>query len=247
AACFSRSQQSTRMSRKLLLDQSSEIVSQQLCDGCGMLFRELSRFVLERCICSHKGLTDSIYPHGNQSYLAQQKGKCSCKYISGGIFKVKARRLCSARRAKVLPVSVLISKLLVLLCCRDLMLQKLLDFGEVKISYISFFDIKKHETVNSRWDLELGQEQMRLVKRPSTGNYFSQAPFPPFMSKGLCQSKINLDVQASEVFLKDGKFFYKNSGDMLQTSSMKDSDPQKFWCSAHQKCYMFGRRGSFNS
>ncbi|KAH0899533.1 hypothetical protein HID58_032443 [Brassica napus] len=172
------------MSRKLLLDQSSEIVSQQLCDGCGMLFRELSRFVLERCICSHKGLTDSIYPHGNQSYvhrvsflpsfitlslslfsqLAQQKGKCSCKYISGGIFKVKARRLCSARGAKV---------------------QKLLDFGEVKISYISFFDIKKHETVNSRWDLELGQEQMRLVKRPSTGNYFSQAPFPPFMSKGL--------------------------------------------------------------
>ncbi|CAF2191978.1 unnamed protein product [Brassica napus] len=102
--------------------------------------------------------------------------------------RVKARRLCSARGAKVLPVSVLISKLLVLLCCRDLMLydkslcfnhrQKLLDFGEVKISYISFFDIKKHETVNSRWDLELGQEQMRLVKRPSTGNYFSQAPFP---------------------------------------------------------------------
>ncbi|WZY73305.1 hypothetical protein YC2023_005545 [Brassica napus] len=41
-------------------------------------------------------------------------------------------------------------------------LQKLLDFGEVKISYISFFDIKKHETVNSRWDLELGQEQMRF-------------------------------------------------------------------------------------
>ncbi|KAH0909796.1 hypothetical protein HID58_033117, partial [Brassica napus] len=125
------------------------------------LSRELSRFVLERCICSHKGLTDSIYPHGNQSYvhrvsflpsfitlslslfsqLAQQKGKCSCKYISGGIFKVKARRLCSARGAKV---------------------QKLLDFGEVKISYISFFDIKKHETVNSRWDLELGQEQMRV-------------------------------------------------------------------------------------
>ncbi|CAG7864060.1 unnamed protein product, partial [Brassica rapa] len=113
------------------------------------------------------------------------------------------------------------------------MLQKLLDFGEVKRSYISFFDIEKHETVNSRWDLELGQEQMRLVKRPSTGNYFSQTPFPPFMSKGLCQSKINLDVQASEVFLIDGKFFYKNSGDMLQTSSMKDSDPQKFWCSAH--------------
>ncbi|CAF1924188.1 unnamed protein product [Brassica napus] len=112
------------------------------------------------------------------SSLLNKKGKCSCKYISGGIFKVKARRLCSARGAKVLPVSVLISKLLVLLCCRDLMLQKLLDFGEVKISYISFFDIKKHETVNSRWDLELGQEQMRLVKRPSTGNYFSQAPFP---------------------------------------------------------------------
>lgn len=42
--------------------------------------------------------------------------------------------------------------------------QKLLDFGEVKRSYISFFDIEKHETVNSRWDLELGQEQMRLVK-----------------------------------------------------------------------------------
>ena len=57
----------------------------------------------------------------------------------------------------------------VILCCMINPLcfnhrQKLLDFGEVKISYISFFDIKKHETVNSRWDLELGQEQMRLVK-----------------------------------------------------------------------------------
>ncbi|KAF3534675.1 hypothetical protein DY000_02041254 [Brassica cretica] len=40
--------------------------------------------------------------------------------------------------------------------------QKLLDFGEVKRSYISFFDIEKHETVNSRWDLKLGQEQMRF-------------------------------------------------------------------------------------
>ncbi|WZY73304.1 hypothetical protein YC2023_005544 [Brassica napus] len=47
----------------------SKFFSFQLCDGCGMLFRELSRFVLERCICSHKGLTDSIYPHGNQSYV----------------------------------------------------------------------------------------------------------------------------------------------------------------------------------
>ncbi|WZZ61617.1 hypothetical protein YC2023_061724 [Brassica napus] len=110
--------------------------------------------------------------------LAQQKGKCSCKYISGGIFKVKARRMCSARGAKLLPVSVLISKLLLLLCCRDLML----------------YD--KSPLFQSQ------AETLRLW-------------------------------QASEVFLKDEKFFYKNSGDMLQTSSMKDSDPQKFWCSAH--------------
>ncbi|KAH0918549.1 hypothetical protein HID58_026209 [Brassica napus] len=157
------------MSRKLLLDQSSEIVSQQLCDGCGMLFRELSRFVLERCICSHKGLTDSIYPHGNQSYvhrvsflpsfitlslslfsqLAQQKGKCSCKYISGGIFKSESH-YCIVGYVEYDMEADLDSW------------QKLLDFGEVKISYISFFDIKKHETVNSRWDLELGQEQMRV-------------------------------------------------------------------------------------
>ncbi|KAG5387485.1 hypothetical protein IGI04_038955 [Brassica rapa subsp. trilocularis] len=203
------------MSRKLLLDQSSEIVSQQLCDGCGMLFRELSRFVLERCICSHKGLTDSIYPHGNQSYLAQQKGKCSCKYISGGIFKSESH-YCIVGYVEYDMEADLDSW------------QKLLDFGEVKISYISFFDIKKHETVNSRWDLELGQEQMRF----DIGK----------------EKEVKLvKKQASEVFLKDGKFFYKNSGDMLQTSSMKDSDPQKFWCSAHQKCYIFGRRGSFNS
>ncbi|CAN6861082.1 unnamed protein product [Brassica oleracea] len=214
------------MSSKLLLDQSSEIVSQQ----------RIFQICIGKMHLQPQG-SDRLYlPHletrATYIELAQQKGKCSCKYISGGIFKVKTRRMCSARGAKLLPVSVLISKLLLLLCCMINPL-KLLDFGEVKRSYISFFDIEKHETVNSRWDLELGQEQMRLVKRPSTGNYFSQAPFPPFMSKGLCQSKINLDVQASEVFLKDEKFFYKNSGDMLQTSSMKDSDPQKFWCSAH--------------
>ncbi|CAF1932898.1 unnamed protein product [Brassica napus] len=186
------------MSSKLLLDQSSEIVSQQ----------RIVQICIGKMHLQPQGSDRLHLPHmetrATYIELAQQKGKCSCKYISGGIFKVKARRMCSARGAKLLPVSVLISKLLLLLCCRDLMLQKLLDFGE-----------------------------MRLVKRPSTGNYFSQAPFPPFMSKGLCQSKINLDVQASEVFLKDEKFFYKNSGDMLQTSSMKDSDPQKFWCSAH--------------
>ncbi|CAN6847529.1 unnamed protein product [Brassica oleracea] len=232
------------MSSKLLLDQSSEIVSQQ----------RIVQICIGKMHLQPQGSDRLHLPHmetrATYIELAQQKGKCSCKYISGGIFKVKARRMCSARGAKLLPVSVLISKLLLLLCCMINPLcfnhrQKLLDFGEVKRthilfitvsrsnSYISFFDIEKHETVNSRWDLELGQEQMRLVKRPSTGNYFSQAPFPPFMSKGLCQSKINLDVQASEVFLKDEKFFYKNSGDMLQTSSMKDSDPQKFWCSAH--------------
>ncbi|CAF1700076.1 unnamed protein product [Brassica napus] len=216
------------MSSKLLLDQSSEIASQQ----------RIVQICIGKMHLQPQGSDRLHLPHmetrATYIELAQQKGKCNCKYISGGIYKhVKARRMYSARGAKLLPVSVLISKLLLLLCCRDLMLQKLLDFGEVKTSYISFFDIEKHETVNSRWDLELGQEQMRLVKRPSTGNYFSQAPFPPFMSKGLCQSKINLDVQASEVFLKDEKFFYKNSGDMLQTSSMKDSDPQKFWCSAH--------------
>uniref|UniRef100_A0A0D3B523 Uncharacterized protein n=1 Tax=Brassica oleracea var. oleracea TaxID=109376 RepID=A0A0D3B523_BRAOL len=213
------------MSSKLLLDQSSEIISQQrivqICIGKMHLQPQGS----DRLHLPHME-TGAMYIE-----LAQQKGKCSCKYISGGIFKVKARRMCSARGAKLLPVSVLISKLLLLLCCRDLMLQKLLDFGEVKRSYISFFDIEKHETVNSRWDLELGQEQMRLVKRPSTGNYFSQAPFPPFMSKGLILARRK--KQASEGFLKDEKFFYKNSGDMLQTSSMKDSDPQKFWCSAH--------------
>ncbi|KAL0674011.1 hypothetical protein Bca4012_001992 [Brassica carinata] len=171
------------MSSKLLLDQSSEIISQQrivqICIGKMHLQPQGS----DRLHLPHME-TGAMYIE-----LAQQKGKCSCKYISGGIFKVKARRMCSARGAKLLPVSVLISKLLLLLCCRDLMLQKLLDFGEVKRSYISFFDIEKHETVNSR--------------------------------------------QASEGFLKDEKFFYKNSGDMLQTSSMKDSDPQKFWCSAH--------------
>ncbi|KAG5379243.1 hypothetical protein IGI04_027085 [Brassica rapa subsp. trilocularis] len=190
------------MSRKLLLDQSSEIVSQQLCDGCGMLFRELSRFVLERCICSHKGLTDSIYPHGNQSYLAQQKGKCSCKYISGGIFKSESH-YCIVGYVEYDMEADLDSW------------QKLLDFGEVGSRawtradevgkgsfspiYVKRFDIGK-------------EKEVKLVKK-----------------------------------CLDGKFFYKNSGDMLQTSSMKDSDPQKFWCSAHQKCYMFGRRGSFNS
>ncbi|KAG5415774.1 hypothetical protein IGI04_003341 [Brassica rapa subsp. trilocularis] len=232
------------MSRKLLLDQSSEIVSQQLCDGCGMLFRELSRFVLERCICSHKGLTDSIYPHGNQSYLAQQKGKCSCKYISGGIFKSESH-YCIVGYVEYDMEADLDSW------------QKLLDFGEVKISYISFFDIKKHETVNSRWDLELGQEQMRLVKllHFQSRDLLLVITSHRLLFPHLCQKfdigkekEVKLvKKQASEVFLKDGKFFYKNSGDMLQTSSMKDSDPQKFWCSAHQKCYIFGRRGSFNS
>ncbi|KAH0880365.1 hypothetical protein HID58_067759 [Brassica napus] len=131
------------MSSKLLLDQSSEIVSQQ----------RIVQICIGKMHLQPQGSDRLHLPHmetrATYIELAQQKGKCSCKYISGGIFKVKARRMCSARGAK---------------------LQKLLDFGE-----------------------------MRLVKRPSTGNYFSQAPFPPFMSKGLCQSKINLDVCLTDI------------------------------------------------
>ncbi|CAF1853779.1 hypothetical protein HID58_061097 [Brassica napus] len=40
---------------------------------------------------------------------------------------------------------------------------KLLDFGELKRSCISFFDIKKHEIANSG-GLDLGQEQLSLAK-----------------------------------------------------------------------------------
>ncbi|KAL0716217.1 hypothetical protein Bca4012_065539 [Brassica carinata] len=77
-AGFDRSQQSGSISSKLLLDQSLEIISQQLCDRRGISFRELARFVMGRCICSQNGLTYSLTPHGNQSYkLAQQKGRCS--------------------------------------------------------------------------------------------------------------------------------------------------------------------------
>ncbi|KAF2611042.1 hypothetical protein F2Q70_00008393 [Brassica cretica] len=129
------------MSSKLLLDQSSEIISQQICIGKMHLQPQGS----DRLHLPHME-TGAMYIE-----LAQQKGKCSCKYISGGIFKVKARRMCSARGAKLLPVSVLISKLLLLLCCRDLMLyDKSLLFQS------------QAETLRLWWDLELGQEQMRF-------------------------------------------------------------------------------------
>ena len=41
--------------------------------------------------------------------------------------------------------------------------RKLLDFGELKRSCISFFDIEKHEIANSG-GLDLGQEQLSLAK-----------------------------------------------------------------------------------
>ncbi|CAG7864059.1 unnamed protein product [Brassica rapa] len=102
------------MSSKLLLDQSSEIVSQQ----------RIVQICIGKMDLQPQGSDRLHLPHmetrATYIELAQQKGKCSCKYISGGIFKiwyqVKARRLCSVRGEKLLPVSVLISKLLVLLC-----------------------------------------------------------------------------------------------------------------------------------
>ncbi|CAN6896693.1 unnamed protein product, partial [Brassica oleracea] len=66
----------------------------------------------------------------------------------------------------------------------------------VKIRSISFFDIEKHATANSRW-------------------------------------------KAYEGVVEDGKLFYKNSGEMLQTSTMDNNDSK--WIMV-LRCYTLGRR-----
>ncbi|KAG2288035.1 hypothetical protein Bca52824_047639 [Brassica carinata] len=124
------------MSSKLLLDQSSEIVSQQICIG--------------KMHLQPQGSDRLHLPHMETRATLLNKRENAVVNTFLVVYSRSESHYCIVGYVGYDVEAALDSW------------QKLLDFGEVKRSYISFFDIEKHETVNSRWDLELGQEQMRF-------------------------------------------------------------------------------------
>ena len=52
-----------------------------------------------------------------------------------------------------------------------------------------------------------------------------------------------MERKAYEVVVEDNKFFYKNSGEILQTFIMDKNDSK--WIMVH-RCYTLGRRVRFN-
>ncbi|CAH8348971.1 unnamed protein product [Eruca vesicaria subsp. sativa] len=143
---------------------------------------------------------------------------------------------------------------------------KLLDFAELKRSSISFFDIEKHETAISRLTQDIGMDTtytftttsgfiVRVESLSSTGNYFSLLDIGEGKEVNLVEkcSRTKLQQQcikylgpmerkAYEVVVEDGKFFYKNTGEMLQTSSMEDSDSKWIFVLSTSKVLYVGKK-----
>ncbi|KAL0676151.1 hypothetical protein Bca4012_004132 [Brassica carinata] len=149
---------------------------------------------------------------------------------------------------------------------------KLLDFAELKRSSISFFEIEKHETAVSRLIRDIGMDTtctftttsgftVRVENLSSTGSYFSPTPFPFWLDIGegkevnlvekctrlkLHQQCIKylgpMERKAYEVVVEEGKFFYKNSGEMLQTSSMEESDSKWIFVLSTSKVLYIGKK-----
>ncbi|KAL0691164.1 hypothetical protein Bca4012_090843 [Brassica carinata] len=108
---------------------------------------------------------------------------------------------------------------------------KLLDFAELKRSSISFFDIEKHETAISRLDIGEGKE-VNLVEKCPRSKLQQQ-----------CIKYLGpMERKAYEVVVEDGKFFYKNTGEMLHTSSLEDSDSKWIFVLSTSKVLYVGKK-----
>ncbi|RYR16849.1 hypothetical protein Ahy_B03g061718 [Arachis hypogaea] len=131
---------------------------------------------------------------------------------------------------------------------------KLLDFAELKRSSISFFDIEKHETAISRWS-RARTRAAKIDPRHRYGHnlhfYYDKwlqcqgrEPFFYWLDIGEGREvnlekcpRTKLQTQcikylgpmerlAYEVVVEDGKFFYKQSGELLDTT---ESDAHAKW------------------
>ncbi|KAL0719527.1 hypothetical protein Bca4012_068851 [Brassica carinata] len=139
---------------------------------------------------------------------------------------------------------------------------KLLDFAELKRSSISFFDIEKHETAISRLTRDIGMDTtftftttsgsiVRVENLSSTGkldigegkevNLVEKCPRSKLQQQ--CIKYLGpMERKAYEVVVEDGKFFYKNSGEMLHTSSMEDSDSKWIFVLSTSKVLYVGKK-----
>ncbi|CAG7882492.1 unnamed protein product [Brassica rapa] len=135
---------------------------------------------------------------------------------------------------------------------------KLLDFAELKRSSISFFEIEKHETAidpRHRYGHNLHFYYNKWLHCQSREPFFYWLDIGEGKEVNLVEkcTRIKLQQQcikylgpmerkAYEVVVEDGKFFYKNSGEMLQTSSMEDSDSKWIFVLSTSKVLYIGKK-----
>ncbi|KAL0837742.1 hypothetical protein Bca101_089632 [Brassica carinata] len=133
---------------------------------------------------------------------------------------------------------------------------KLLDFAELKRSSISFFDIEKHETAISRLTRDIGMDTtctftttsgfiVRVENHSSTEgkevNLVEKCPRSKLQQQ--CIKYLGpMERKAYEVVVEDGKFFYKNTGEMLHTSSLEDSDSKWIFVLSTSKVLYVGKK-----
>ncbi|KAL0717145.1 hypothetical protein Bca4012_066467 [Brassica carinata] len=135
---------------------------------------------------------------------------------------------------------------------------KLLDFAELKRSSISFFEIEKHETAidpRHRYGHNLHFYYNKWLHSQSREPFFYWLDIGEGKEVNIVEKCPRLKLQqqcikylgpmerkAYEVVVEDGKFFYKNSGEMLQTSSMEDSDSKWIFVLSTSKVLYIGKK-----
>nr|VDC93569.1 unnamed protein product [Brassica oleracea] len=143
---------------------------------------------------------------------------------------------------------------------------KLLDFAELKRSSISFFEIEKHETavcqrMKRHRSLLYNTGLKRLIRdigMDTTCTFTTTSGFTVrvenlsstgslILARGkkliLWRSYLGpMERKAYEIVVEEGKFFYKNSGEMLQTSSMEESDSKWIFVLSTSKVLYIGKK-----
>ncbi|KAK6145068.1 hypothetical protein DH2020_021888 [Rehmannia glutinosa] len=114
---------------------------------------------------------------------------------------------------------------------------KLLDFAELKHSSISFFDIEKHETAISRWS-RARTRAAKVGKGLSENSKAQKLALQHWLEA--------MERKAYEVAVEDGKLFYNETGELLNTTNEPKGSKWIFVLSTSRTLYVGKKKkGSF--
>ncbi|KAI3683458.1 hypothetical protein L1987_83961 [Smallanthus sonchifolius] len=197
---------------------------------------------------SHDSESDVIKPVSSQKMRAQEsfsldRPESSPKHEAA----IKLQKVYKSfrTRRKLADCAVLIEQIW--------LVWKVLDSAELKRSSISFFDIEKHESAVSRW--ARARTRAAKVGKGLSKNYRSKtslwAQSSVLLPKLAALSKqrtllLLLERKAYEVAIENGKFYYKQTGLLIDTVGQTRGAKSIFVLSTTKTLYVgIKKKGSF--